>query len=216
MELEGGRKKDGTEKIKELTTEDLKKKMQKLERIFEKEKKESERIIDLKQKDNSRLTEEGKKRKIRLEIKRTLEQKWELARWVAKQLGDNENELQSLLKDLKSTEDEELYEWKKLERFEKINKIRRENLAKENAVDKLQKKEKSKILQSTESKPITTPSTQTISGASSANCAQEEYQGEMSNQKSTMAFHRNNFEQKFGPIASSGRGAKTRSRAPPI
>ena len=117
MELEGGRgreKKDGTEKIKELTTEDLKKKMQKLERILEKEKKESERIRDLKENENSRLTEEGEKRKIRLEIKKTLEQKWELARWVAKQLGDNENELQSLLKDLKSTEDEELYEWKKL------------------------------------------------------------------------------------------------------
>ena len=53
----------------------------------------------MKAKVNSRLTEEGEKRKIRLKIKRMLEQKWD------------ENELQSLLKDIKLTEEEELYEW---------------------------------------------------------------------------------------------------------
>ena len=129
-----------------------------------------------------------------------------MARWVAKQLGENENELQSLIKDLKSTEDEELYDWKKLERFKKINRIRSDNLTKENAVDQLQQEEKSKTHQSTESKPISIPSTQTILWASLANCAQVEFHGEMSNQNSTMAFHRNNVEQKFGPIASSGEG----------
>ena len=89
----GGEKKNGTEKKRETTTEDLKKKIQNLDKIVDKEKRESERIRDLTAKENSRLTEEGEKRKIRLEIKRTLQQKWELARWVAKQ-------------------EEELYEWK--------------------------------------------------------------------------------------------------------
>ena len=62
----GGEKKDGTEKKREITAKDLKKKMQKLDKIVDKEKRESERIRDLKAKENSRLTEEGEKRKIRL------------------------------------------------------------------------------------------------------------------------------------------------------
>ena len=61
--------------------------MQKLDTILDKEKKESERIRDLKEKETLRLTEESEKRRIRLEKKRTLEQKWELERWVAKKLS---------------------------------------------------------------------------------------------------------------------------------
>ena len=60
---------------------------------------------------------ESEKRKIRLEIKRALENKWQTVRWVTRILEDNETELERMLHDLKESENQEF------ERMGKTEKI---------------------------------------------------------------------------------------------
>ena len=57
----------------EKTTE---KKLKSLDDILERERKEKVKVKDLKEKETSRLIQEVEKRKIRLEMRRILEQKW--------------------------------------------------------------------------------------------------------------------------------------------
>ena len=47
-------------------------------------------------------------------------------RWVTRILDDNETELEGMLYDLKESESQELKEWEKMKRFDKIEKIRQE------------------------------------------------------------------------------------------
>ena len=67
---------------------------------------------------------ESEKRQIRLEIKRAIENKWQTVRWVTRILEENETELEEMLLDLKESESQELKEWGKLKRFDKIEKLR--------------------------------------------------------------------------------------------
>ena len=81
-------------------------------------------------------TSKEEKKRIRLSLKRTLESKWELARWVTKHLEENETDLRDLLTDIKLAEEEELEKWKKMERFEKIARLRKENSEREKLTEK--------------------------------------------------------------------------------
>ena len=122
----GGRKKDGKDKRKELTPEDLEKKIQKLDTILKKEREDLDRAREDSRKDKVRKENEEMKRKRILKEKRTLESKWEMSRWVAKYLNENETELQELLRDMNMQEEKELQSWHKKKRFEKIAAIRQE------------------------------------------------------------------------------------------
>ena len=96
MEMEGGgggRKKDGNEKRKELTLEDIEKKVKKIDVILKKEKEEFEKSRVQKETETMRKESEEEKRKKRLKQKRTLESKWEMTRWVYRYLDENEDEL---------------------------------------------------------------------------------------------------------------------------
>ena len=56
-----------------------------------------------------------------------MEQKWQTLRWVTDHLDNNELELRAMLTDLREVENEELRKWNKMKRFDKIDKLRREN-----------------------------------------------------------------------------------------
>ena len=122
----GGKTKNGKERMREPNEKTTEKKLKSLEEILERERKEKEKVKDLKEKETSRLIQEVEKRKIRLEMKRILEQKWQTVRWVVKHLDENEKELTEMLEDTKEAEDEELKKWAKMKRIEKIEKIRKE------------------------------------------------------------------------------------------
>ena len=97
-----------------------------MEELIEREKKEKERCQRLREKEKSRQTEEDEKRMIRLELKKTLELKWQTVRWASDHLERNEEEFEELLRDIEEKEAEELNKWRKLRRFEKIEKLRQE------------------------------------------------------------------------------------------
>ena len=117
---------------------------------------------------------ESEKRKIRLEIKRALENKWQTVRWVTRILEDNETELEGMLHDLKESESQELKEWEKLKRFDKIEKLRQEKGFTRNT-EKIdgqsaweESKKKMKIEKSTELKSFITPGEKQEIGTSPA------------------------------------------------
>ena len=95
--------------------------------ILERERKENERCRALKEKEKLKEMEEKDKKEIRLEIKKTLEKKWQTIRWVTKHLEENEQELKEMLVDVQKENENELKQWQKLERFAKIEKLRMEN-----------------------------------------------------------------------------------------
>ena len=78
----------------------------------------------MKEKEKLKEIEEKEKREIRLEIKKTLEQKWQTIRWVTKHLEENETELKEMLVDVQKENENELKQWQKMERFAKIDKLR--------------------------------------------------------------------------------------------
>ena len=59
----------------------------------------------------------SEKKKNRLVVKRTLENKWQTVRWVTRILEENENELEEMLLDLKETESQEFKDWEKLNKL---------------------------------------------------------------------------------------------------
>ena len=69
----------------------------------------------------TRTTAEIERKTIRLQLKKTLEAKWEQVRWITKHLDHNETELCDMLRDLKEQEES------KLERFKKNSKIEERN-----------------------------------------------------------------------------------------
>ena len=124
----GGKTKSGKEKQSVPTEKSNLKKLKFLEELLEKEKKENERCKQLREKEKSSKIEEEEKRKIRLEIKRTLELKWQTVRWASDHLERNNEEFGELLRDVEKREEEELSKWKKMKRFEKIEKLRQEQM----------------------------------------------------------------------------------------
>ena len=58
---------------------------------------------------------------MRLELKKTLEQKWQTLRWVTDHLDNNE--LRAMLTDLREVENDELRKWNKMKRFYKIEQF---------------------------------------------------------------------------------------------
>ena len=119
----GGKTKSGKEKQNVPTEKSNLRKLKFLEELLEKEKKENERCKKLKEKEKSSKIEEEEKRQIRLEIKRTLELKWQTIRWASDHLERNNEEFGELLRDVEKREEEELNKWKKMKRFEKIEKL---------------------------------------------------------------------------------------------
>ena len=124
----GGKTKSGKEKQSVPNEKSNLKKLNFLEELLEKEKKEKERCQQLREKEKSRKTEEDEKKRIRLEIKRTLELKWQTVRWASDHLERNNKEFGELLRDVEEREEEELNKWKKMKRFEKIEKLRQEQM----------------------------------------------------------------------------------------
>ena len=131
----GGKTKSGKEKQNVPTEKSNLRKLKFLEELLEKEKKENERCKQLREKEKSSKIEEEEKRKIRLEIKRTLELKWQTVRWASDHLERNNEEFGELLIDVEKREEEELSKWKKMKRFEKIEKLRQEQMF-TNEIDK--------------------------------------------------------------------------------
>ena len=123
----GGKTRTGREKQIEPTGENIEKKMKIIGDILERERKENDRCRALKEKEKLKEIEEKEKKEIRLELKKTLEKKWQTIRWVTKHLEENESELKEMLVDVQKEKENELKQWQKMERFAKIEKLRMEN-----------------------------------------------------------------------------------------
>ena len=123
----GGKTSSGKEKMIEPTGKNIEKKLKIIGDILERERKENERCKALKEKEKLKEMEEKDKKEIRLEIKKTLEKKWQTIRWVTKHLEENEQELKEMLVDVQKENENELKQWQKLERFAKIEKLRMES-----------------------------------------------------------------------------------------
>ena len=122
----GGRTKNGKEKQNAPTKKSTEKKLKFIEDILERERDEKERFRALKEREKAEDTEEKEKKKIRLELKKTLEQKWQTVRWITHHLDENEEELIEMLGDMRREEEKKLESWQKLKRLEKIQILRRE------------------------------------------------------------------------------------------
>ena len=122
----GGKTRTGKEKMKEPDKKTNDKKLKKLEEILERERQDQRKCEELRERERQETLEESEKRKNRLVVKRALESKWQTVRWVTRILEENETELEEMLLDLKESESQELKEWGKLKRFNKIEKLRQE------------------------------------------------------------------------------------------
>lgn len=120
----GGKSRQGREKKNEPNGKSIEKKLKVIEEILERERKENDRCRALKEKEKLKEVEEKEKKEIRLEIKKTLEQKWQTIRWVTQHLEENETELKEMLIDVQKENENELKQWQKLKRFERIEKLR--------------------------------------------------------------------------------------------